>query len=374
MNAPNPAHPDERCPGLRETAGPAPREVAGIGPAADTGPEPHRLPAGPLTTAELAAAVPAPADRRRYRRIWHGMYRREDQVDDLLLRSRALARSWPEGVLRGRSAALLWGDDSVPGDALPEIWLPATRKSRPGRVYRYGSMPAWAVTQIDGLPVTTPLRTCRDLAADLPLEDAVVSVERLCAVVPELPSQLRAAVDHPAGRGARRFDEVVRAAEPRSSSQVVTRARLLLAAGGSAGFGHGHRVRLAHRSVELPLADPAARCVVFDAAGRPTVGTADLSRHGERLLRAGWTVIVVHTDDGLLHPVGPVLTGGSDRGADSVGGAVVAGAAAAEAAVPRAAQLLRSRWPATEVHLPESGDPRSGPAADPHGMWGGEPH
>ncbi|MBB0996338.1 hypothetical protein G6024_04340, partial [Dietzia maris] len=67
-------------------------------------------PPGPLTTAELAAAVPDPAGRARYRRIWHGMYRREDQPDDLRLRSVALARAWPEGVLRGRSAALLWGD------------------------------------------------------------------------------------------------------------------------------------------------------------------------------------------------------------------------------------------------------------------------
>ena len=50
------------------------------------------LPPGPLTTAEIAVAVPDPADRARYRRIWHGMYRREDQRDDLSMRSVALAR------------------------------------------------------------------------------------------------------------------------------------------------------------------------------------------------------------------------------------------------------------------------------------------
>src|SRR5699024_3643126 len=78
------------------------------------------LPPGPVTSAELAAAVPDARDRRRYRRIWHGMYRREDQVDDLALRTAALACAWPDGVLRGRSAALLWGYDTAPADAPPE--------------------------------------------------------------------------------------------------------------------------------------------------------------------------------------------------------------------------------------------------------------
>lgn len=332
-------------------------------------------PSGPLTSAELAAAVPDREGRERYRRIWHGMYRREDQTDDLLLRSRALARTWPEGVLRGRSAALLWGDDSVPPDALPEIWLPATRKSVSGRVYRYGSMPAWAVTQIDGLPVTTPLRTCRDLAADLSLEDAVVSIERLCAVVAELPDQLRAAAGHPSGRGAERFAEVVRAVQPRSWSIGATRARLTLAAAGCVGFGHGHRVRLATRTVELPLADPAARCVVFTPGARSVAGLADAARYRATLAQAGWTVIVVR---GAPGPRGSAaVDAGMGPGMGARGNAEVltsvadvpGGPAATVAA--RAVAALRVRWPATEVLLPTFEQPTAGPIADPYGMWGG---
>ena len=348
MNAPNPARPAHST-------------------------RPAGQPSGPLTSAELAAAVPDPEGRERYRRIWHGMYRRDDQPDDLLLRSRALARTWPEGVLRGRSAALLWGDDSVPRDALPEIWLPATRKSRPGRVYRYGSMPAWAVTQIDGLSVTSPLRTCRDLAGDLSLEDAVVSVERLCAVVAELPAQLQAAVDHPAGRGAQRFVEVVRAVEPRSGSPVTTRARLTLAAAGCEGFGHGHRVRLATRTVELPLADPAARCVVFAPGNRPSAGLADAARYGAQLAQAGWTVIVVRGRSGP--PGAAAIEAGAGAGAEAAPLAALGPApASSPAAAPvaaRAAAALRARWPATEVLAATFGEPTAGPTADPHGMWGG---
>lgn len=313
------------------------------------------LPPGPLTTAELAGAVPVPADRARYQRIWHGMYRRADQPDDLRLRSVALARTWPDGVLRGRSAALLWGDDSTPPDALPEIWLPSTRRSCPGRVYRYGSMPASAVTELDGLRVTTPLRTCRDLAGDLGREEAVVSVERLCAMVPELPGQLTGVADHPAGRGARRFREVVRAADPLSGSVASTRARLTLAAAGLGGFGHGHTVRMGHYTVELPLADPIARCVVFTPGGRAAAPGRSAERYRARLLGAGWTVIDVRGGPAdTASPAAPAsftpITPVTDVG-------------------HRAAAVLGARWSSTEVRFPFRGHG----AADPHGMWSGGP-
>ncbi|KAA0919858.1 hypothetical protein FQ137_01480 [Dietzia sp. ANT_WB102] len=327
------------------------------------------MPPGPLTAAELAAAVPNPAGRLRYRRIWHGMYRREDQPDDLRLRSEALARTWPEGVLRGRSAALLWGDDTAPADAQPEIWLPSTRRSCPGRVYRYGSMPSSAVTEIAGLRVTTPLRTCRDLAGDVSFEDAVLSVERLCAMVPELPGQLRGAADHPVGRGATTFRAVIRAAEPRSGSAASTRARLELAAAGCGTFGHGHTVRMGHYTVELPLADPMARCVVFTPGGGPLARGRSAERYRVRLQRAGWTVIDVR---------GPAA-----RTATATPGARIAPDMAVSSSAPvpyapmetgvsgatchRAAAVLQSRWPSTEVRFPVRDDG----AADPHGMWSG---
>ena len=340
---------------------------------------PTGLPPGPLTSAELDEQVSAPLIKKYYRRIWWGMYRRADQPDDLLTRSRALARSFPEGVLRGRSAALLWGDDSVPADALPEIWLPGTRKAREGRIYRYGALPPHAVTEIDGLRVTTPLRTCRDLAVDLDLEDAVVSVERLCAMVAELPAQLRAAIEHPSGRGAHRFAKVVRACDPGSFSALSTRARLLLAGADCGDFRHGHRVVLGSGTVELPLADPAARCVVFTSAARARRDRT-ASRHQSRLQSAGWTVIIVRergvgsvrsrlsgSDAGPV-PVPRVhQTGG--RGIDpGTGSHSVQGLG--QVAIPRrAAGLLAARWPATELRLPAH---RSG-ADDPHGLWGPGP-
>lgn len=321
-------------------------------------PDPALLPLGPLTTAELVAAVTDARHRESYCRIWHGMYRREDQVDDLRLRSIALARTWPGGVLRGRSAALLWGDDSVPAEALPEIWLPHTRRSRPGRVYRYGTLPPSAVTEIDGVRVTVPLRTCRDLAGDLEFEDAVVSVERLCAVVPELPGQLAGAVEHPSGRGAQAFTEVVRAADPLSGSAASTRARLALAAAGCGVFGHGHTVRLGRRTVELALADPFARCVVTTPGGSPATRGAISEWQRAQLLDAGWTIIEVRG------PAHPVTHGPRDR-SGAVG--TVGAPAGAGGVSHHAAAVLWSRWPSSEIRFPTCDDR----AADPHGIWFG---
>ena len=353
------------------------------------------LPPGPLTTAELEASVPDRRDRRRYERIWHGMYRRDDQPDGLLLRSRALTHAFPDGVLRGRSAALLWGDNSAPEGALPEIWLPTTLKACEGRVYRYGTLPGYAVSEFDGMKVTTPLRTCRDLAVDLEFEDAVVAVERLCAMVAELPAQLRAAIEHPSGRGRHRFARVVSACDPGSFSALSTRARLLLADADCGEFGHGHRVVLGAGTIELPLADPVARCAVFTAA---TQGRRDrtAARRQSLLQGAGWSVIIVREREqdrgapSATPSIGTVTVTSVSPGPESgASPGTAAGASPApepgpepgpgpspgpgmvpersQVGIPRrAARLLAVRWPATELRLPADG----GPADDPHGLWG----
>lgn len=337
-----------------------------------TGRLPADVPLGPLTTAELEEAVRCGADRERYRRIWHGMYRREDQADGLRLRGLALARKFPESVLRGRSAALLWGDDSAPADAMPEIWLPSTRKSRPERVYRYGAMPREAVTVVDGLRVTTPLRTCRDLAADLPHADAVVAFERMIAAQPELEVQVRAAAEHPSGRSAHRFVTVVEAMDPRAASMEESRARQLLLADGLDGFGYGHEIRSNRRSLLLPLADPTFRCVVFTRTA--WLGWSEGSQTALR--EAGWSVVVIR---GSASPSDREAAAARTRGSalssdseDAVGSLRVVGPGdgpddgfGAEDAGVVTAAVLRSWWPETGVLEPVEHQM----AVDPLGMW-----
>lgn len=303
-----------------------------------------RFPRGPLTSAELAAAVPDRRARDGYIRMWHGMYRRADQPDDLRLRAVALARSWPEGVLRGRSAALLWGDDSAPGDTPPEIWLPATRRAVPGRVYRYGALPPSAVTEVDGLRVTTPLRTCRDLVADLPHEDAVVALDRMCAAGPGFEGLLRAATAHPSGSGSGALAEVMRDLDPRAGSPDEARARLVLHVAGHRGFVHGHEVEVRRRRTVPSLADPDPRVAVEVRSGRESVDErARDGRTWAALRRAGWTILVVRTDPDA-EPT-PEPAPGPDVGSVSA--------------------ALRARWPATDVLEPLIADA----TVDPLGWW-----
>lgn len=328
------------------------------------------LPPGPLTTGELTTAV-SWRDRDRYRRLWLGMYRREDQVDGLRLRSLALARSRPDGVLRGRSAALLWGDDTAPTEALPEIWLPIAQSSRPGRVYRSGALASVAVTEVEGVRVTTPLRTCRDLAADLPAEDAVVAVERLCARDPSLVGRLRAVAAHPAGGYDDPLRQVVALLDPRSISVDETRVRAVLAASGFGGFDYGHQVQLGRTRVELPLADPALRCAVFVQPVSGPRRTCD-ERTARELRRAGWTLVLVRPGravDLTLAPA-PGSAPGSAPGLASAPGLDAAPGpdlASAPASVRAVARLLVERWPSTLVREPLD----VAPAADPHGIWAG---
>ena len=119
-----------------------------LGPAPATPVETPQLPPGPLSRAELRHLVTERVVREHYVRMWQACYRLRSQPEDLALRTAALARQCPQGVVCGRSAALLWGDDSAPEDAEPEIWLPRQRNSRPGRRYRSGHLSSAAANAL----------------------------------------------------------------------------------------------------------------------------------------------------------------------------------------------------------------------------------
>ena len=299
------------------------------------------------------AALP-PADRGRYRRLWLGVYRRADVPEDLALRGRALARMFPAGVLCGRSAAALLGDDSAPADAPPEIWLPATRKAPPGRHYRYGALGESEVIMVAGVRATAPLRTCLDLVTHLGHDDAVVALDRLRARVPGLEEELAAFVDSPAGRGARRVAAVVRAGDPACADARVSRVRLELRAAGLLATAPGLRLRIAGSTVAPDLADPRAH-VAVEFSGRRRLAER------ETLRRAGWTVLVVGGGAGReVDDLAPA------EGPDAGGAGVDLGAPPVRTA-RRAVEALRLRG-LDAVALGPLPDRRV--VVDPTGLWG----
>ena len=346
-----------------------------------TGPRPTGtpdLPPGPLSRAELRRSVPDRAVHEHYTRLWHDCYRLRGQADDLALRTAALARQCPQGVVCGRSAALLWGDDSAPPGTEPEIWLARPRNTRPGRRYRSGDLPPSAITRLDGLAVTTLLRTCLDLSrwgggdeADTPgsgggMGALTVSVDRLAAANPGLVQSLGADPDDPAAGGAggcgaravrRRLAAAVAASDPRSPSAAASWARVWVTRRIGGGFVHRSAVVLDGGTVWPALADPVARIAVeFRAPGDSPAP----DRHGrlpqwlrdrEMLRAAGWTTVVVTDPD----TAGGGRSFPADRAPDGDRAAAVV-------------RALRQLWPGTAVLPPHDGR-RS--VLDPVGIWGG---
>lgn len=250
---------------------------------------------GRLTRNELRSTA--------WRRLFHDVYVCSCIPLTHAARATAAARVLlPGAVVSGRSAALLWGVPTV-GDAddveltVPPTWnVSAVRGVR----VRRRILPSGAVTVDRGVRVTTPVVTALDIARELPLDDAVVVLDRLARRALRI-AELRAAAEGASGPGCRRARAAVALADGLAESPQETRLRLLL-----------------HRS-SLPR--PVAQHVVHDADGRFVArvdfGWPDLKVaveyegrwHGERqnverdrhrlnrLTAAGWTVVFATAED-----------------------------------------------------------------------------
>ncbi|MBO0686258.1 MAG: DUF559 domain-containing protein [Candidatus Dormibacteraeota bacterium] len=197
---------------------------------------PDELTRGPFSLAQ-AEAVGVTRDQlrgRSWRRIGRGMYvlaRRAGQTD---MRLSAALASLPVGAtLAGLTAAGLYGF-SEPGEQL-EVIVPAGRalRSRAGVIVRNLHLEGEDVTRLRGLPVTTPLRTCFDLACGLPLVEAAVAVDAaLHARLVSLDVLTRYVAARPGLPGVRQARQVLELAEPAAESPMETRLRLVLVLAG----------------------------------------------------------------------------------------------------------------------------------------------
>ncbi|ANY07396.1 type IV toxin-antitoxin system AbiEi family antitoxin [Pseudonocardia sp. HH130630-07] len=136
--------------------------------------------------ADAVAAGLVTRDRLRgpgYVRLLPDTYARvRDREPDLGLRSRA-ASVWagPGSVLCGYSAAELLGRSCAPPSAPAEVVVPgrAAPRTRADAVVRRETLRPAEVTEVDGVRVTTPLRTAFDLARRVPGSEGVVAVDAL---------------------------------------------------------------------------------------------------------------------------------------------------------------------------------------------------
>lgn len=166
-----------------------------------------------------------------WRRVFHGRYRWVGTEGGEDLRLRGIASGLPEGfAFAGVTAARLLGIELQAGRH-PEVIVPpsavlSTRaQARVRRVHLEPEDVVWRA----GLPVTSPLRTCFDLAGRLPVVEGVVALDLALHVNLVQEDSLRGYITNHRGTqgvvGARRAIDL---ADPRSESPMETRLRLLL--------------------------------------------------------------------------------------------------------------------------------------------------
>ncbi|WP_448641381.1 DUF559 domain-containing protein [Geodermatophilus sp. URMC 63] len=217
----------------------------------------------------------------------------------------------PGAVASHRTAAALWGVE-IPlqdrGDHRVDVTVPATGRAesrRDRRIHRL-ALEDDEVLRHEGMPVTTPARTWRDLAGVLqPAALLAVTDQMLRRSVPRAALE-RQLARRPAGRGCARAREVLPIADSRAESPMESVLRWVV-----------HEARLPAPELQhvvrdgaggflgrADLAWPDRRVLVEfdgDVHRERDVFVEDLRRQN-RLVAAGWTVLRFTSADVLGRP------------------------------------------------------------------------
>jgi very-short-patch-repair endonuclease len=186
----------------------------------------------------LASGLLTPADLRgrAWQQVLRGIY--ADATITITHRHRCLAVARfalpPGGAIAGRSAAHLYGARPTQPTDPVEVLVPASAKVRMAGVRTHVSQPGAADTQeYDGLPVTTPLRTCWDLAQWCDAVEAVAWIDALASrrviSLPDVEAYARAQAGR---RGRRRLLNATALADAGAESPQESRVRVRLVLAG----------------------------------------------------------------------------------------------------------------------------------------------
>jgi hypothetical protein len=162
------------------------------------------------------------------------------------------------------------------------------------------------VDRVDGLPVTSALRTTFDLARHVGRIDAVVAVDAMCHNLVRFDELAAFAEARASWPGSRRLREALILAEPLSESPMETRARLVLGDAGAPPLTPQYEVRDSDGSLlgRVDLAYPELRIAIeYEGDHHRQRGQfqRDIARLN-RLQEAGWMILRFTADDVLRHP------------------------------------------------------------------------
>lgn len=215
---------------------------------------------------------------------------------DLRLRSLA-AHLYTGGVLVGHSAAELLGVRCAPPGAPAEVNVEGTgQRSRPGLLVRRAWLEPKEIDPVEGVPVTTPIRTAYDLVRRGSLVERVIAVDALANLGTFEPDRLLHYAAY--GWGTRGNADVAAAlslADRRSGSPMESRLRVLLVTSG-----------LPRPEVQWVVQDPARRTAVWldmaypqwkigieyegEGHAAPDQVLRDIGRY-TRLVDKGWLIL-----------------------------------------------------------------------------------
>lgn len=249
---------------------------------------------------------------REVARVLRGVYRRGDVPDSVLVRARAAALVVsPHCIVTDRTAAWLHGVDTFEHREL-EILPPletfvlrgCSRVARSGCVGGERDLLPRDICVIEGVRLTTPLRTALDLGCRLPRPGGLAALDGFMRQLGlEHDDFYREMPRFKGRRGVVKLRQLVPLADPRAESPGESRTRLAIVDGG------------------IPAPEP--QCWVLDEDGYPVFRvdlgyplhkvcveydgrefhTSDEDREHDKqrrewLRQRGWTVIVV-TKDGF---------------------------------------------------------------------------
>lgn len=268
-------------------------------------------------TAAQAAELGVPRGRLRWlleggavRRVLHGVYLRGDQVLTTHLKIAAASLViGPTTVACDRTAAWLWDVDVFRHrelDVVPPIEVFAlrghtrTRRAEARSGVRDLAEADWV--QLDGVKVTTPLRTALDLGCCLNRREALAAMDALARGHAFSASDLaRQLSRYRRRRGVVQLRGLVPLVRPQSESMRETWTRLAMLDFGLPEPEIQYWVVIdGVPTYRLDLAYPLARIVVEYDGRLHHTSPADRARDEQRRawLRAhGWTVIVVRAND-----------------------------------------------------------------------------
>ncbi|RZS89434.1 hypothetical protein EV189_1197 [Motilibacter rhizosphaerae] len=264
----------------------------------------------PFTTAQFLQHGSYEELRRRVRdgdvrRVTKGVYLPAGAPDDIVTRLQVAALVLPEGgVLARRGAAWAYGIDArPPGTEREALVLEVAVPRGVQPVRRAGlrcfveDLAAGDVHRLDGVPVTTPLRTAADLARWLPRPDALAALDALSRSGALDRTGLARELDRWTGYAhVRQARELAALVEPRSESWGESTTRLRLHDAGFPAPAAQVEVIVGRRRFRLDLAWTRLR-KALEYDGQEWHSSAKQRRRDEerrRLLGSvGWEVAVV---------------------------------------------------------------------------------